>query len=91
MYALLQLVWIIWLTLTKDMGLFQQAGNLTSKAGERLKILDYHWVGGVTTTEANLKVTLHPLVAETNNTFYLDLTLTQADTGKVIQTFPQVI
>ena len=47
----------------------------------KLQYLDYHWVGGVTTTKANLKVTILPSLVATNNTFHLSLTLSKAGTG----------
>ena len=47
----------------------------------KLHYLDYHWVGGVTTTKANLKVTIQPSLVVSNNTFHLSLTLSKAGTG----------
>ena len=46
--------------------------------------LDYHWVGGVTSSTASVKITLNPTVADDADELYsLSLVLIETKTDKV--------
>ena len=86
MQSIIQLVWLLWMTFMKDQVLKSHVASAFFGTNTAHEYLDYHWVGGVTSSTASVKITLLPSVAEHADELYsLSLVLIEAKSNKVLE------